>query len=71
MSDTPLKDALDKLPTQQIDIGIVATPDDIGATAQVNKDFGKPGGWSWLATAEWWKNKGWQAAAWFRWTGKS
>jgi hypothetical protein len=71
MSETPLKDALNKLPTQQIEVGVVATPEDVGVKGEANVDIGKPGGWSWLASAEWWREKGWQAATWFRWTGKS
>jgi hypothetical protein len=73
MSDTPIRDAvakLDSLPVDQVQIGAVADQTDIGAAVEGRLDVGKPGGWSFAASASWWKTKGYQAAAFLRWKGR-
>lgn len=68
-SPESIRKAAHDQPLEQAGIGIVAEPGDVGIVAQVNKDLGKPGGWTFAATGHWWKQKGYQAAAWLGWTG--
>jgi hypothetical protein len=73
LSDTPLRDAvkkLDTLPSQQAEIGAVATQGgDLGVQGSVRARVGK--GWSVGAAGQWMKDTGWAVAATFGWKGKS
>lgn len=76
MADTPIRDGITSVPVPDVPsetagIGFTGTQHgDIGVQAGVNKDLGKPGGWSVTAVAEWWKKKGWSASGWLTWKGK-
>jgi hypothetical protein len=72
LSERPLQDAIDKLsdlPTQQAEIGAVATQGgDVGVQGSVRTRVGK--GWSAGAAGEWMRKTGWSVAAKLGWTGK-
>lgn len=73
MTDTPIADSLknlDALPVDEFSAGVAVDKDDVGATIEGNRDFGKPGGWSASVSASWWKAKGYVAAAKVLWKGK-
>jgi hypothetical protein len=72
MADSPFslentKRAIDTLPPEQGEIGVVVQRDDVGVQGAVSKSIGK--GWSVAATGSWFKEKGYQAAAWLGWKG--
>lgn len=54
-------------PTESGGIGIVTEGKDVGIAGSVNKGLGK--GWSLTAAGSWFKDKGYQAAAWLGWRG--
>lgn len=65
-TDTPIRDQLakiEKLPTNEAQIGLVAEHGDVGAQGSVSVDVGKPGGWSVAAAGQWLKQKGYTVAA--------
>lgn len=55
--------AFGEVPKDQLNAGVTASKDDIGATITVNKSLGKDASIS--ASGSWWKDKGYQVAAWF------
>ena len=61
------KAALDRLPANQGGIGIAVEGHDVGVQGAAQKSIGK--GWSIAATGEWFKDKGYKAAAWLGWKG--
>lgn len=71
MSDTPIKDSLDKLdtlPQREAEAGLVAREGgNVGAQGSVSVPIGK--GWSFGAAGEWMRKTGWSVAAKFGWKG--
>ena len=67
-SPDALKRALDRLPPEQGGIGVTVDNGDVGVQGAVQKSLGK--GWSLSATGQWFKEKGYQAAAWVGWKGR-
>jgi hypothetical protein len=71
MSDSPIKDAIDKLdtlPRSQGEIGAVVREGDFGAAGQIGIATGK--GTYLAAAGEWMRVTGWSIAAKFGWKGK-
>jgi hypothetical protein len=72
-NETPLRDAIakiDKLPENEVNIGVIAENGDVGGSIEGQKDIGKPGGWTVAASAKWLKKAGYSAAALLKWKGK-
>jgi hypothetical protein len=72
VTNTPIKDAIDKLdtlPAKEAEIGAVATKGgDLGVKGHVSVPIGK--GWSFGAAGEWMRETGYSVAAVFGWKGK-
>jgi hypothetical protein len=66
-SPEALRKSVQDLPPEQGGIGVVVQRDDVGVQGAVSKSIGK--GWSVAATGSWFKEKGYQAAAWLGWKG--
>lgn len=60
---------VENLPTNEAEIGVVATADDVGVQGRVSKTFGEA--WRAGATGQWFRDKGWQVAAFLGWRGGS
>lgn len=60
---------LEQLPTEEVHVGVVAKPGDVGVEAEASKALGK--GWSIAGTFDWMKNAGWSAVGGFNWKGKT
>jgi len=78
MSDSPfgensIKRNLDKLedvPKEEASIGVVVEGGDIGVTASVSRDIGKPEGWEVAAEGTWMRKTGARLAALLKWKGQ-
>lgn len=71
MSDTPIKDSIDKLndlPAREAEIGVVKNDKDFGVQGSWSTPIGKD--WSFGAAGQWMKEAGWSLAAKFGWKGK-
>lgn len=72
MSDTPFRDALtnlEKLPTRQAEVGVVASDrDGVGVAGSYRKPITDTT--EVAAEGSWYQKAGWKIAALFRWKGK-
>lgn len=66
-SPDALKQQVDKLPANQAQLGVAVEGTDVGIQGSVSTPLGK--GWTVSAAGQWFKEKGYAAAAWFKWTG--
>jgi hypothetical protein len=62
-------DKLKDLPPEQGGIGIAVENGDVGVQGAASKELGK--GWRLTAAGSWFVTKGYAAAAWVGWKGKS